>query len=176
MISNPSQKAFDKGTHWRIEQRKHDPMPSSRYKIRERARYWSDYPTELVNIGLCAGGDAKACFALRHCGQEDKSTWVKNLSEMMLVRLGQDVTAVLYALRGDGVPQKQIDALEVLVGAEVPWLIALGERARLEAKGDWHGLTRVLASGSAYISQFVAEMCSLVERVNRKIDAILEGP
>jgi hypothetical protein len=176
MKSNPCQKAFDTGKAWRNNQRKQNPMRFSRYKLRERAKYWSDYLTELSNIGQCAGGDTRACFALRHCGHEDKSTWVKNLPEMMLVRLGQDVQEVLYALSGDGIPQREIDALEVMVRAEVPGLIALGERARLETKKDWPHVSKSLASRGGLITHFVAEMQKLVTRVNQKINAILVRP
>ena len=175
-IRNPCQKAFDDGCDWRLTQRKHDPMPFSRYKLLERARYWSNYLIELINIGLCAGGDTRACSALLHCAKEDKSLWIRQCSEQMLRRLGQDIAEVIYALKGDGVPQFEIAALERRVKAAVPGLIALGELARLEAKEDWHGLSRVLASRGGLITQFVAEMCSLVELVNQKIDAILERP
>ena len=176
MKFNPCQKAFDAGSDWRRTQRKTDPMRFSRYKIVETGKRWSDIRTELRKIGLCAGGETSACNALRHCVREDKSTWVKNLPESMLVRLGQDVVEVLYALRGDGVPQKQIDAMEAMVRAEVPRLISLGELARVEAKDDWKHLATSLASGGGYISVFVFEMQSLVEWVNQEIDEILGRP
>ena len=175
-IRNPCQKAFDTGKAWRNNQRKHEPMLFSRYKIVETGKNWSDFLDELIKIGRVASGDKTACYGLRHCAKEDKAFWVKRLPESMLESFSRNVVEVLYALRGDGIPQPEIDALEVIVRAEVPRLIALGERARLEAKGDWHGLARVLASRGGLITQFVAEMQKLVTRVNQKINAILEGP
>ncbi len=130
MKSTPCQKAFNNGQAWRRTQRKTHSMPFSRYKIVETGERWSDYPTELRNIGLCAGGDTSACSSLRHCGQEDKSTWVKHLPESMLEDFSRNCVEVLYALHGDGVTQPAIDALELMVRAQVPRLISLGDDMR----------------------------------------------
>ena len=141
-------------------------MQFSRYKIVETGKRWSDFPTELRNIGLCAGGDTSACSALRHCVREDKSKWVKHLPESMLEDFSRNVVEVLYALQGDGVPQREIAALELMVRAQVPRLISLGEEARLEAKQDWRHLTKSLASGKGCVfTEFVGEMQSLVASV-----------
>ena len=141
-------------------------MQFSRSKIVETGKRWSDFPTELRNIGLCAGGDTSACSALRHCVREDKSKWVKHLPESMLEDFSRNVVEVLYALQGDGVPQKTIDTLELMVRAQVPRLISLGEHARLEAKQDWRHLTKSLASGNGcVVSEFVGELQSLVASV-----------
>jgi hypothetical protein len=175
MKSTPCQKAFNNGQAWRRTQRKTHSMPFSRYKIVETGERWSDYPTELRNIGLCAGGDTSACSALRHCGQEDKSTWVKHLPESMLEDFSRNCVEVLYALHGDGVTQPAIDALELMVRAQVPRLISLGEHARLEAKDDWQRLKKSLASGNGCVTEFVDEMQSLVARVVDHISTPLGG-
>ena len=165
MKSTPCQKAFNNGQAWRRAQRKTHPMSFSRYKIVETGRNWSDYLTELRNIGLCAGGVTGACFALRHCVKEDKCRWVKHLPESMLETFARNIVETLYALHGDGVTQPAIDALELIVRAQVPRLISLGEHARLEAKDDWQRLSKSLASGNGYVTQFVDEMQSLVASV-----------
>ncbi len=163
MKISPCQEAFNSGQAWRCNQRKTHPMQFSRYKIVETGKRWSDYPTELRNIGRCAGGVDGACYALRHCVQEDESKWVEHLPESMLEGLSRNCGEVLYALHGDGVPQKTIDTLELMVRAQVPRLISLGEEARLEAKHDWRRLTKSLASGNGcVVSEFVGELQSLV--------------
>lgn len=131
MKTSPCQRAFNSGQAWRRSQRKTHPMPFSRYKIVETSENWSDYPTELRSIGLCAGGDTIACNALRHCVKEDKSKWVRHLPESMLEVFSRNCVEVLYALQGDGVPQPAIDALEVMVRAQVQRLISFGEHARV---------------------------------------------
>lgn len=165
MKTSPCQKAFESGQDWRRTQRKNHPMSFSGYKILETERNWADFPTELRNIGHCAGGVSSACFALNHCVREDKSTWVKSLPESMLRFFARDCVEVLYALRGDGVPQPAIDALEQLVRAQVPRLISLGEHARLEAKHDWQRLAKSLAKGNGCVTQFVLEMQTVVALV-----------
>ena len=166
MKISPCQEAFNSGQAWRCNQRKTHPMSFSRYKIVETLENWSDYPAELKNIGLCAGGVSAACFALGHCVREDKSKWLKKLPESMLEDFARNFLEVLYALHGDGVPQKTIDTLELMVRAQVPRLISLGEHARLEAKQDWRHLTKSLASGKGCVfTEFVGEMQSLVASV-----------
>ena len=165
MISTPCQKAFNSGQAWRRAQRETHPMPFSRYKIVETGRNWADFPTELRKIGHCAGGVSSACFALNHCAREDKSKWVKRLPESMLRFFARDCVEVLYALRGDGVPQPAIDALDLMVRARVPGLISLGEQARLEAKHDWQRLKKSLATGNGCVTQFVNEMQTVVALV-----------
>ena len=170
MMISPCQKAFNSGQAWRRAQRKTDPMSFSRYKILETGANWSDYLTELKNIGVCAGGVEGACYALRHCVREDKSKWVKHLPESMLEDFSRNCVEVLYALNGDGVPQPAIDYLEQMVHAQVPRLISLGEDARLEAKHDWRRLTKSLASGKGcVVSEFVSELQSLVASVIAQI-------
>jgi hypothetical protein len=173
MKNFPCQVAFDKGQAWRRAQRKTDPMSFSRYKIEETGENWADYLAELKNIGVCAGGVEGACYALRHCVREDKSKWVKHLPESMLEDFARNVVEVLYALNGDGVPQPAIDYLEQMVSAQVPRLISLGEDARLEAKHDWRRLTKSLAKGNGYVTQFVDEMQTLVARVLDQISTHL---
>ena len=96
---------------------------------------------------------------------EDKCRWVKHLPESMLETFARNIVETLYALHGDGVTQPAIDALELMVRAQVPRLISLGEHARLEAKDDWQRLSKSLASGNGYVTQFVDEMQSLVASV-----------
>lgn len=163
--TSPCQKAFNSGQDWRRTQRKNHPMSFSRYKIVETGRNWADFPTELHKIGLCAGGVTGACYALRHCVREDKSKWVKRLPESMLRFFARDCVEVLYALRGDGVPQPAIDALDLMVRARVPGLIILGEQARLEAKHEWRHLTKSLALGNGCVIEFVKQMQSVVALV-----------
>ncbi len=166
MKSTPCQQAFNNGQAWRRSQRQAHPMPFSAYKIAETAQNWADYHTELRNIGLCAGGDTSTCYALRHCVREDKSMWVKRLPECMVHDFARNVVEVLYALKGDGVPQPAIDALEQMVRDQVPRLISLGEQARLEAKHDWQRLRKPLASGQGcFVTAFVLEMQSVVALV-----------
>ncbi len=141
-------------------------MSFSRYKIIETLKNWSDYPTELRNIGLCASGVSAACFALRHCVREDKSKWLKKLPECMVHDFSRNCVEVLYALHGDGVPKPTIDALELMVKAQVPRLISLGEQARLESKHDWQRLCKSLAQGKGCaVTEFVDEMQTLVALV-----------
>jgi hypothetical protein len=141
-------------------------MSFSRYKIVETFENWADYPAELRNIGLCAGGVSDACFALRHCVREDKSKWLKKLPESMIHDFARNCLEVLYALSGDGVPQPAIDAIEQMVRAEVPRMISLGEEARIEAKNDWQRLRKALASGKGcVVTEFVDELTSLVALV-----------
>ncbi len=173
MTTNRSQKAFDTGKAWRNNQRKQNPMSFSNYKIVETGEYWSDFLDELITIGRCASGDKTACYGLMHCGKEDKAFWVKRLPESMLESFSRDVVEVLYALRGDGIQQREIDYLERMVNLAAPRLIELGELARLEAKNDWPHVSKSLASGNGYIYQFVAEMQSLVTRVVDEINANL---
>ncbi len=166
----PCQKAFNSGQAWRRAQREIHPMPFSRYKIVETGRNWADFPTELRNIGLCATGVTGACYALRHCVREDKSTWVKHLPEAMLEDFARNVVEVLYALQGDGVPQPAIDALDLMVRTRVPGLISLGEDARLEARQNWRHLTKSLASGKGCaVTEFVDAIQSLVASVVEQI-------
>jgi hypothetical protein len=165
MKISPCQKAFNSGQAWRRAQRKTDPMSFSRYKILETGANWSEYLTELKNIGVCAGGVDGACYALRHCVREDKSKWMRRLPESMLHDFARDCVEVLYALSGDGLPQPAIDALALMVSAQVPRLISLGEHARLEAKHDWQRLRKSLAKGNGCVTEFVGEMQSLVALV-----------
>ena len=163
MKISPCQEAFNSGQEWRRAQRITHPMSFSRYKIVETLENWSDFPTELRNIGLCAGGVDGACFSLRHCVRSDKASWLKKLPESMLEDFARNVVEVLYALNGDGVPQPAIDDLEQMVSAQVPRLISLGEDARLEAKHDWRRLTKSLASGQGcFVAELVSELQSLV--------------
>lgn len=163
--TSPCQEAFNNGQVWRRAQRKKDPMSKSRYKIVETWRNWADFPTELRNIGHCAGGVSSACFALNHCVREDKSRWVKRLPESMLRFFARDCVEVLYALRGDGVPQTAIDALDLMVRGRVPGLISLGEQARLEAKHEWRHLKKSLALGNGCVIEFVKQIQSVVALV-----------
>jgi hypothetical protein len=88
----------------------------------------------------------------------------------MLENLSRNCGEVLYALHGDGVPQKTIDTLEQMVSAQVPRLIGLGEDARLEAKHDWRRLTKSLASGKGCaVTEFVGAIQSLVANVVEQI-------
>lgn len=91
--------------------------------------------------------------------------WLKKLPESMLEDFSRNVVEVLYALRGDGVPQPVIDALEQMVRAQVPRLIGLGEDARLEAKHDWQHLRKLLPEGKGCVTEFVLEMQSVVALV-----------
>jgi len=176
MKANHCQKQFNTGQAWRQTQRKTHPMPCSTYKIVETAKRWSDFLDELINIGRCASGDKPACYCLMHCAREDKGLWVKRLPESMCDSLSRNVVEVLYALQGDGVPQHEIDALERMVRAQVPRLIALGERARQEAKSNWAYLSKQqLANGNGVITEFVAEMLALVMEVTRHLRGIPRG-
>jgi hypothetical protein len=164
--------AYAAGLKTRMDQKAEcGPMRFSIYKLLECHSYFDDSQEELSLIGKYIRSGEKDFRCFEHCTSEDKSVWVKELPAGICDSLGRDLVGVLHGLAGDGVSVDDIKEIKEEVDKRIPYLLDMGEWARIQTKKHWRRLSVQLGTGESELDDFVAKCLELIDDVMNMIIA-----